>query len=444
MKNWRLVMIRAAVASLSILILLLLSSCGGEESGKQEAAKPSEFELRGWQIIDDAGTAALQIEFTEAVDSPLEFTLIGPHGNVVDFSFPKRDASGAILHLADGGRTPIGGQYTLTVRERFQGGLIATEYLNFEGARATITRIEPAWDYWAAGHYSLQRMPFVVRNDGDLPLYIFGGTLTFNGEIYLLGPSSSPLLLDVVLPGQEKTISRPLTIANIRPGGHTVSLQLVDTANKVVCSYSCTLTPQEVTEQTEFQLVDWATDFEDPWPLKVKFVLLGYEADLFLVNPYGMETFSSRIVEGTTEASLSLGQFPDAGEYTLTVKDTLGAVIATEHFVFQGAGATISEVELTWDSENSSRLRRISFRVSNNGDLPAFIRDCKITVSDGQNTYREEVFALFESVLPGRDKVIDKSVMVYNIEVSGAKSFALELKDYSGKVICSYSSELDS
>lgn len=444
MKNWRLVMIRAAVASLSILILLLLSSCGGEESGKQEAAKPSAFELKGWQIIDDAGTAALQIEFTEAVDSPLVFTLIGPYGTVVDSPYPERDASGAILHLAGGGITPIGGQYTLTVREGLRGKYIGTEYLNFEGARATITSIEPAWDYWAAGHYSLRRMPFVVRNDGDLPLYIWGGTLTFNGEIYLLGPPPSPLLIDVVLPEQEKTIFRPFTIANIRPGEYTVTLQLVDKEANVVCRYSCTVMPEVVAAQTEFRLVDWATDFEDPWPLKVKFVLLGYEADLFLVNPYGMETFSRLIVVGTTQASLSLGQFPDAGEYTLTVKDALGAVIATEHFVFQGPGATISEVELTWDSENPSRLRRISFRVSNNGDLPAFIRDCKITVSDGQNTYSEGVFALVKNILPGRDKVIDESVMLYNIEVPGAKSFALELKDDSGKVICSYSSELDS
>lgn len=405
--------------------------------------KPScEFRLAEWRMIDDNGRGpALQIAFKSA--GTVQLTLIDPDGIVVDKSLAiPEGVTGAKLYLHGGiAENPKAGQYRLIVREyKYDGEIIATETLSFKGAKATIRDVKLTWGYWAPGYVYLTDIKYNIRNDGDIPVYLSKCKLVIGDK-----ESSSGFkdVIVVVSPGDEKTIRTiSFVLTNIIPGEYAANLELRDGTDKVVCSYSFAVSPA-VAKETEFKITQWEVirDHVGRPALRLRFTLYENTADLYLTNPDGVQTDSTPVGVGTNEITLCLaggGETPDAGQYTLIAKDALRNIVAKEEFYFEGAEATISNVELTWDYSKLTedyRLKRISFIVSNNGDLPAYIHEGRIAIGDKVDT---TLLFTYGMVLPGETKTIEKTLIFHGI-TSGDKEFTLELKDITGKVVGSYS-----
>ena len=321
----------------AILLALAMLNCTAlnEEEGIIDTSTESAFEVKGWHIFDDNKSPTLHIEFENNTGSTLELELRDPHGLITgtDKIFSEH-IKHATLPLSDPGGTPSPGKYELTVRELMGGRPISTEYFKFRGAEAKISEMEITWDYWARGFYSLADIMFVVKNDGDLPVYISKVDLIFDGKPHSLGPPSN-LLVEVILPGSQTTIFKRCGIVEIKPGDYTATLELIDWIDNIICSSSHTVTPHvDIEEQTEFQLTDWyVTEFVGRPTLILKYVLLGNEAYLSLTNPSGVEIDSQKILGGTAEAKfflVKMTEIPETGQYTLTVRDSLDRIIA-EH-----------------------------------------------------------------------------------------------------------------
>jgi hypothetical protein len=246
--------------------------------------------------------------------------------------------------------------------------------------QATIVQVSLTWGYGGWGYYSLENVEITIRNDTEFPIDIDEGRLTIDGK------QSIPYIGEVILPGEEKTISRSTYMSEVSPGEKTLSLELREyPCDVVVGTYSSKVTPV-VAEETRFQLTDWAVvDHYNTASLQLSFTITG-DVELLLTNPDGVEVDSERVYHWgwyteaeEKEAELDLAGYkevPEAGQYTLTVKDALGKIIATEIFSFAGGEVTISEVSLTWDYDeywNSYSLKNISFRVT-------AVQDNKISV----------------------------------------------------------------
>jgi hypothetical protein len=395
-----------------------------------------KFRLTEWRMIDDNGQPALLIAFTNA--GGVYLTLTDPDGIEVGNMYIQRGVTGGKLYLrGDIGEMPKAGQYRLIAREGLMGEIIATETLSFEGAKATISDVKLTWGYWTQGYVYLKDIRYDVRNEGDIPVYIRKCKLVIGDK------ESSSGFGDAwgdVPPGDEKTIrTKSVDIADIIPGEYAANLELRDAADTVVCSYSFAVSPA-VTKETEFKITQWEViEHLDHPALRLRFTIYEYIADLYLSNPDGVLTDSKSVMVGVNEITLCLagyGETPDAGQYTLIVKDALRNIVAKEEFYFEGAEATISNVELTWDYSETFEfysLERISFIVSNNGDLPAYINEARIAIGDKVVTIH-----LYKKVLPGETKTIEEPLIPSKI-TSGDKVFTLELKDITGKVVGSYS-----
>ena len=397
-----------------------------------------EFRLTEWRMIDDNGRPALQIAFTNA--GGIYLTLTDPDGIKVNYMYIQRGVTGGKLDLhGDIGEIPKAGQYRLIAREGLMGEIIATETLSFEGAKATISDVKLTWGYWTQGYVHLKDIRYNIRNDGDIPVYIRKCKLVIGDK------ESSSAYGDArgdVPPGDEKTIrTGTVTITDIIPGEYAANLELRDGTDKIVCSYSFAVVPA-VTKETEFKLTQWEViEFVGKPALRLRFTLYENTADLYLTNPDGVQTDSQIVMVGMNEITLFLAGYretPDAGQYTLVAKDALRNIVAEEEFYFEGAEATISNVELTWNYRETFEfysLERISFIVSNNGDLPAYIDEARIAIGD-----KVVIIPLlkYKKVLPGETKTIEEPLSLSKI-TSGDKEFTLELKDSTGKIVGSYS-----
>jgi hypothetical protein len=306
--------------------------------------------------------------------------------------------------------------------------------------QATIVQVSLTWGYGDWGYYSLDNVEITIRNDTQFPIDIDEARLTIDGKQIVPG------IGEIILPGEEKTIARSIYVTEVGPGERTLSLELRDPCDVVVGIYSSKVTPV-VAEETQFQLTDWAViDHYNTASLQLSFTITG-DVELLLTNPDGVEVDSERVyywgwdteVE-EKEAELDLAgykEIPEAGQYTLTVKDALGKIIDTEIFSFAGGEVTMSEVSLTWDYDeywNSYSLKSISFKVTNNGDLPAYIDEGKITVdSETQTLY------FYETILPDEEATLYSSIYAISEITAGTKTFTLELKDNADKIIAFYS-----
>jgi hypothetical protein len=307
--------------------------------------------------------------------------------------------------------------------------------------QATIVQVSLTWGYGSWGYFSVKNIEVTIRNDTEFPIDIDEAPLTIDGK------QSIPYIGEIILPGEEKTISRSTYISDVGPGEKTLSLELREhPCDVVVGTYSSKVTPI-VAEETQFQLSDWEVIESYGTALRLSFTITG-DVELLLTDSDGAEVASERVyywgwdteVE-EREADLDLAGYretPAAGQYTLTVKDALGKTIAAEIFNFAGARVTVSEVLLTWEySEYSGySLKSISFKATNNGDLPAYIDGGKVTVdSKAQTLY----FYPYETILPDEEATLYDSIYAISGITAGSKSFTLELKDGVGKVIASYS-----
>jgi hypothetical protein len=300
-------------------------------------------------------------------------------------------------------------------------------------SQATIVQVSLTWGYGSWGYFSVDNIEVTIRNDTEFPIDIDKAQLTIDGK------QGIRYIAEIILPGEEKTISRSIYVTEVGPGEKTLSLELRDSCDVVVGTYSSQVTPV-VAEETQFQLTDWAViDYYDTASLQLHFTTTG-DAELLLTNPYGVEIDSDRIHDWEMETRFELADYeevPEAGQYTLIVKDGVGTIIATQTFDFIGTQVTISEVSLTWSylgSVDEYWLEGLSFKVANNGDLPAYIDHVRITLNGLEDTS----WLLWETLLPGEEK--DCNPYVWIMDVSpGPKTFTIELLDSAGKVIASYS-----
>ncbi|MCK5723600.1 MAG: hypothetical protein KAI84_13785 [Gammaproteobacteria bacterium] len=429
------------VLTLFFILALIIGVTGCISPIPSPTPVECEFQLTEWQMIDDKGKPALKIAFKSA--GRVQIILIDPDGIVVDESMPiPEGVTGAKLYLHGGIKEmPKAGQYRLIVREyKINGEIIATETLSFEGAKATISDVKLTWGYWTQGYVHLKDIRYNIRNDGDIPIYFSKSKLVIANKesfSYWMDP------IGVVLPGDEKTFytSGFMPPNIIIPGEYLANLELRDGTDKVICSYSFPVA-SAVTQETEFKLTQWEViDNLGSPALRLRFTIYENIADLYLTNPDDVETDSATVGVGMTEIILNLAgwdETPDAGQYTLIAKDSLRNIIAKEEFYFEGAEATISNVELTWDYGEifeEYHLERISFIVSNNGDLPAYITEARIAIGDEVCPY-SPIIAF--NVYPGETKTFESSLIFTGI-TSGDKVFTLELKDATGKVVGSYS-----
>jgi len=232
--------------------------------------------------------------------------------------------------------------------------------------------------------------------------------------------------------------------------------------------------PACTTGKTGFQLRDWRViDASGRAALHVEF--RATESIVFRVTgPDGAEGYSLFVSEGTM-ATLDLasdGETPKPGQYKLSIfeVDQFGdeEIIGTKTFTFKGARVSISEVWLAWiyaeyDGYGSFSLQGVSLKVTNSGDLPAYIYEGRVILDSSRSTfpfvsseagYSSTLMATarhvseakwsvskppeVEPLLPGEEKTFNKLVGVTGI-TPGDKAFTLRLKDAAGQVIASYS-----
>ena len=233
--------------------------------------------------------------------------------------------------------------------------------------------------------------------------------------------------------------------------------------------------PACTTGKAGFHLKDWrVVDASGRAALRLKF--RATETVVFwLTDPDGAEVHGLFVSEGTT-ATLSLapdGETPKPGQYKLSIfeVDQFGdeEIIGTETFTFKGARVSISEVWLAWiyseyDGYGSFSLQGVSLKVTNSGDLPAYIYEGRVILNGSRSTFpfvsSEAGYSLtlmatarhvseakwgivitspqVEAILPGQEKTFNKLVGITGI-TPGDKAFTLRLKDAAGQVIASYS-----
>jgi hypothetical protein len=214
-----------------------------DKAGNQATSYPdvvttrTDFTLTGSQVAADSGSAAVRVQFTAT--GPITLRLTGPDGAEAGVGYAEKGVTAVLLDMAGYYETPSPGTYTLIVEE--SGGVqIATSTFNYAGGRASVSEVALTWSWssWSLD-YTLGGISFKVNNTGDLPICTYKGEMSLDGNKETLLMSSA-----VVLPGEQKTITDTLLyISGVSSGQHTLTLTLKDSEDKVVCTYSGTVTP---------------------------------------------------------------------------------------------------------------------------------------------------------------------------------------------------------
>lgn len=218
-------MILAATAIVVPMVMCAIIGCSREKV---------EFEFKDYAITDHLGTPQVQVIFRAA--GSVTFVLRDPSGSVMDSKTFHKDASEAILRMADHMTTPKKGRYTLDVRDS-KGGQISSETFDFAGPDVTISEVTFGWNFYGTlyygYHHSLDRFSFKIRNTGDLPAYAYGAYLQS-------GTSSFDVVLEVALPpGAERTVSKYSLDFRIEPvPQQTCTLFVRDAAGNTVTMHS--------------------------------------------------------------------------------------------------------------------------------------------------------------------------------------------------------------
>lgn len=195
------------------------------------------FELVEWKVVCYSGQPSLQIIFSATGETSLH--LHDPSGSQVDSDYIEGGAATASwLNMADYGKVPKAGRYKLIVENVSDEKLNTYSFdFDFQGADAAISDVVATWTYWS-GSYTLVDISFKVTNSGDLPVNINEGSLTldiWNDDLQFSDGCVSP--------NEQKTFSSSTSVRYITPGEKTLTLELRDRADKVVCSNSSTVTP---------------------------------------------------------------------------------------------------------------------------------------------------------------------------------------------------------
>jgi hypothetical protein len=195
----------------------------------------TQLTLTGSQVVTDIGHPALQVQFT-ATDY-ISLRLTNPDGVQTGSASAEKGVTAAILAMAGYYETPDAGVYTLIVEES-SGAQIATQIFTYLGGSASISDVSLTW-YWSTWSldYTLDGISFKATNAGDLPVCMYKGELSIDGNQETL------YVTEAVLPGEQKTITETTSLSGISSGQHTLTVTLKDYDEKVVCTYSRTVTP---------------------------------------------------------------------------------------------------------------------------------------------------------------------------------------------------------
>ncbi|MCK4732526.1 MAG: hypothetical protein KAT65_08710 [Methanophagales archaeon] len=230
------VVITYLILCCTIGAITFTSGCVEQEIGKQKI-ESLDFSLKSWKVIDDKGAPSLIISFYASNDFRLQIT--DPNGIETGGKYIETGITGAKLRLARYNENPQAGVYKLIVKER-HGNIIFTKEISFAGANVSILKCTSFWKYseWS-GEYTLKSLTISVKNNGDLPAYMY------NAEVSIGGKVSSIRLSEVVLPNQEKTITKDTYIRDIPPGKYEMTVTLEDSSGNVISTYTTEEVPSK-------------------------------------------------------------------------------------------------------------------------------------------------------------------------------------------------------
>ena len=199
----------------------------------------------------------------------------------------------------------------------------------------------------------------------------------------------------------------------------------------------------------DFELTEWKLLGENGYGvLYVKFNTLG-GITLRFMNPVGTLVDVESVDEDVVGAAAKLKmdnqwENPKAGQYTLVIRDALGEDIFEKIFDFNGSDVTMSDLAIKWQVIYVGEFwaQEILFEVANNGDLPACIYNCELSI-DGKG----KTLSTKHIILPGEQKTIVKSsagkwTSLFTVKGSGEKTVECTLLDKADTVIATYSGKV--
>ena len=197
----------------------------------------------------------------------------------------------------------------------------------------------------------------------------------------------------------------------------------------------------------DFELTEWNLLGENGYAvLYIKFNTLG-GVTLRFMNPVGTLVDVEYVEKDVVGAAAKLKmdnqwEVPKAGQYTLVVRDALGEDIFEKTFDFNGSDVTMSDLAIKWRYfVGEFWADEVFFKVVNNGDLPACIYNCEVSIDGKGNTLSTKYI-----ILPGEQKTIVKSSGVipdlFKVKGSGEKTVECTLRDKADTVIATYSGKV--
>jgi hypothetical protein len=429
--------------ALAVVLMLALSlgvlSCSNGGNGGSGEDGELDFRIENYSAIDDNGSAALLVTFVSS--SGVHLTFLDARGIkllAVPNSFPSGQSS-AKVKLGRAFEAPVGGDYQVRVRRSALGETVTTRTLTFNGPELVITDVDLGWDIWPPD-YQLTDIGFEVRNNGDMPAYVRSCEVFIGSKRASYGGFG-----EAVPPGEVKSLyTSAIGIPKILDQEHDANLELRDVNNAIMCSHSFIAKPEP--PETVFEYIDAElTEHLGAAALRLRFALHGDLIYMYLKDPRGQQREPTiKVLRGTTEKMLKLAErreTPPSGRYTLFVEDAAHQVFYQRHFDFDGPVIDVGNVRLSWEYETISQsylLKRVSLDVRNSGDLPAYIQD--IVISIDSQTATIPVWNQGDA-WPGSTNTIARDVIQIDIE-PGAKRLILELRDFVGTSVGSYSASV--
>ena len=226
-------------------------------------------------------------------------------------------------------------------------------------------------------------------------------------------------------------------------GKYTVSLKVTGPGG------SNTEIKNEYIRVQDFELTEWKLLGENGYAvLYIKFNTLG-GVTLRFMNPVGtlvdVEYVEKDIVGAAAKLKMdNQWENPKAGQYTLAIQDALGEDIFEKTFDFNGSDVTMSDLAISWHTWLGEFLAdELFFKIVNNGDLPACIYSCGISIDGKGKTLSTKYI-----ILPGEQKTKVKSTSalladyLFKVKGSGEKTVECKLRDKVGTVIATYSGKV--
>lgn len=197
-----------------------------------------------------------------------------------------------------------------------------------------------------------------------------------------------------------------------------------------------------VKQETEISLKSWEVIDDNGVPSLVMSFNASNDVWLHITDPNGVETDRERIEQGITGAKLRLAgykEIPQAGTYTLIVKDKYGDIIFTKEISFSGADVSIVKCTPSWkyyEWSDKYTLDSLTISVKNKGDLPTYIDKADVSIDSKVSS-----LWLSEVVLQNQEKTIAKNTYISDI-TSGEHEMIVTLKDSSKNILTTYTTDV--